>query len=38
MKIKAIPQSGKIKVQTMWQLFGEQTDEIINELNDALAA
>lgn len=22
----------------MWQLFGEQTDEIINELNDALAA
>jgi type I restriction enzyme R subunit len=22
----------------MWQLFGEQTDDIINELNDALAA
>ncbi len=22
----------------MWQLFGEQTDEIINELNEALAA
>ena len=22
----------------MWQLFGEQTDEIIYELNDALAA
>ncbi|MCB0752742.1 MAG: type I site-specific deoxyribonuclease, partial [Ignavibacteriae bacterium] len=22
----------------MWQLFGEQTEEIINELNEALAA
>jgi hypothetical protein len=22
----------------MWQLFGEQTDEIINELNEVLAA
>jgi type I restriction enzyme R subunit len=22
----------------MWNLFGEQTDEIINELNEALAA
>jgi len=22
----------------MWQLFGEQTDEIIAELNEALAA
>lgn len=22
----------------MWQLFGEQMDEIINELNEALAA
>lgn len=38
MKIKAILQSGEIRVQTMWQLFSEQTDEIINELNDALAA
>jgi hypothetical protein len=37
-KIKAIPKSGKIMVQTMWQLFGEQTEEIINELNEVLAA
>lgn len=22
----------------MWKLFGEQTDDIINELNEALAA
>jgi len=22
----------------MWQLFGDETDEIINELNEALAA
>jgi len=22
----------------MWQLFGEQTEEIINELNEVLAA
>jgi type I restriction enzyme R subunit len=22
----------------MWQLFGDQTEEIINELNEALAA
>ncbi len=28
----------KILIQTMWQLFGEQTDEIINELNEVLAA
>lgn len=28
----------KITVQTLWNLFGEQTDEIINELNEALAA
>ena len=27
-----------ITVQIMWNLFGEQTDEIINELNEALAA
>ena len=24
--------------EKMWQLFGEQMDEIINELNEALAA
>jgi hypothetical protein len=28
----------KIKVQTVWQLFGEKTDEIIEELNELLAA
>lgn len=28
----------KITVQTIWKLFGEETDEIINELNEALAA
>ena len=28
MRIKAIFKSGKIKVQTMWQLFGEQTDGV----------
>jgi hypothetical protein len=38
MQINAILQSRKIRVQTMWQLFGEQTDEIIEELNEALAA
>jgi len=27
-----------IIVQTLWQLFGDKTDEIINELNEALAA
>jgi hypothetical protein len=27
-----------ITVQIMWNLFGTQTDEIINELNEALAA
>jgi hypothetical protein len=37
-KIKVIPKSSKIMVQTMWQLFGDQTEEIINELNEALAA
>jgi hypothetical protein len=37
-KFKEIQKSRKIKVQTMWQLFGEQTEEIINELNEALAA
>jgi len=26
------------KLGKMWQLFGKQTDEIINELNEALAA
>ncbi len=35
MSIKKIKQ---ITVQTMWQLFGAQTGEIINELNEALAA
>jgi len=25
-------------VQKMWQLFGDKTEEIINELNEALAA
>jgi len=25
-------------VETGWQLFGERTDEIINELNEVLAA
>ena len=25
-------------VQTIWNLYGAQTDEIINELNEALAA
>jgi hypothetical protein len=28
----------KILIQTSWQLFGEKTDEIIEELNEALAA
>lgn len=28
----------QITVQTMWQLFGDKTDEIINEINEALAA
>jgi len=28
----------QITVQTTWQLFGEQTENIINELNEALAA
>jgi len=37
-KIKAIPPSSIIKVQTMWQLFGDKTEDIINELNEALAA
>lgn len=27
-----------ITVQTVWTLFGEQTDEIINELNEVLVA
>jgi len=26
------------KLGEVWQLFGEQTEEIINELNEALAA
>ena len=26
------------KLGEMWQLFGEQTEEIINELNEAFAA
>ena len=34
-KIKKIKQ---IIVQTMWQLFGDKTEEIINELNEVLAA
>jgi len=25
-------------VQTMWKLFGKQTEEIIEELNEVLAA
>ena len=37
-KIMVIPKSSKIMVQTMWQLFGDKTEEIINELNEALAA
>ena len=37
-KIKAIPPSRIIKIQTMWQLFGYKTEDIINELNKALAA
>jgi hypothetical protein len=37
-EIKAIPPSRIIKVQTMWQLFGDKTEDIINELNEALAA
>ncbi len=28
----------KILFQTMWQLFGEETDAIINELNESLVA
>ena len=28
----------QIKVEIMWQLFGEKTDEIISELNEILAA
>ncbi len=37
-EIKAIPPSRIIMVQTMWQLFGDKTEDIINELNEALAA
>ena len=28
----------KILIHTVWQLFGEKTDEIIEELNEVLAA
>jgi hypothetical protein len=38
MKIKVILKSGQIKVQTFLQLFGVQTEEIIEELNEVLAA
>lgn len=34
----AILQSGKSWFRQMWQLFGEKTDEIIEELNQVLAA
>ena len=27
-----------VKLKKMWQLFGDKTDEIINELNEVLAA
>ena len=27
-----------INLYKMWQLFGEETDKIINELNEVLAA
>jgi hypothetical protein len=37
-EIKAIPPSRIIMVQTMWQLFGDKTEDIINELNEVLAA
>jgi hypothetical protein len=37
-KIKAIPPSSIIKVQIIWQLSGDKTEDIINELNEALAA
>lgn len=35
-KIEAIPQSKKITAQTKRQMFGSQTEEIINELNEIL--
>ena len=34
-----IPKHWQVKkLGKMWQLFGKQTDEIIKELNEALAA
>jgi hypothetical protein len=35
---QANPSIKQIKVQTMWQLFGEETYAIISELNESLVA
>lgn len=38
MKNHKITKIKQITVQTMWQLFGDNKEEFINELNEALAA
>lgn len=36
---KGLPEGWKwVKLGKRWQLFGDKTDEIINELNEVLAA